>query len=970
MPTSLKNRGLYTFRNDLDVPEGSLEIANNIVVDEDGVGESRRGFSDYGDLLPLSTDRIKQLFVYKNRILRHFNDKLEFDNGSGTFTAFSGSYTEPDSSLRMKGQLLNSNFYFTTDEGIKKISALFASEFTGAANYITSAGVARALELEATLTGITGFLPVNYNVAYRLVWGTRDVNNNLILGSPSANLRVSNNGATSTDVTISSVIPSKINTVNFFFQVYRSAIVNNADPGDELHLVWEQTLTSTDLTNGFVSFTDELPDELAVNGANLYTNAQTGQGIAQANDLPPIAKDFDTFRGSTFYGNTKTAQVLSLTLVGVADLGNAVAPSLNALFIKQGAVTRQYSFQEYTSPTPDPTANTIDGGIIGIETPIIDIAGSIDATARKLCKIINKDPSAGVYAFYLSVGTGLPGEILLEARDLNADPFYLAVGLDAIKNKFNPELPVYPGVGTFPLTVGSDDEQLPNRIYYSKVNQPEAVPSANTLDIGTQDSAILRVIALRDNMFILKEDGVYIITGSTAPDFSVRLLDNSAKITAADTAVVLSNRIYCLSTQGVIAISDAGVSIVSRPIENLILGVTNSKYNFQYMSFSIASESDRAFIMWLPTLTSDDVATQAYRYNIFTNTWTRWTNSATAGIVNSFDDKIYLGAGDLNTISQERKNFDRTDYADRSFLTSFIEGGLNGASLVMSNASNLKVGDSLVQIQYVTIAQANRLMKSLDFDPFLSISLAAGGAGYFNTVGALVPGDVLKNKLQTLHDTIYNDPSLDQGIWGAPIVFVDDFVANQTLYNDMVDRLNDPAQVTFYKQYKTSDNTVTYEALIIDINKATNTITLSNETPYLFSPVSVLRAYEAIISEMQWSAQHFGAPEMMKQVNQNTIIFESNNFYNAQVGYFTDLSRNLDNVVILGRGIGNWGSFDWGENFWGGEGSGTPFRTLVPREKQRSRYLTVRFTHFNAREKYKLLGMSLEPRQISTRAYR
>jgi len=37
----------------------------------------------------------------------------------------------------------------------------------------------------------------------------------------------------------------------------------------------------------------------------------------------------------------------------------------------------------------------------------------------------------------------------------------------------------------------------PNRIYYSKFQQPEAVPIVNFIDVGSKDTQILRVIALR-----------------------------------------------------------------------------------------------------------------------------------------------------------------------------------------------------------------------------------------------------------------------------------------------------------------------------------------------------------------------------------------------------------------------------------------------------------------------------------------
>ena len=55
---------------------------------------------------------------------------------------------------------------------------------------------------------------------------------------------------------------------------------------------------------------------------------------------------------------------------------------------------------------------------------------------------------------------------------------------------------------------------------------------------------------------------------------------------------------------------------------------------------------------------------------------------------------------------------------------------------------------------------------------------------------------------------------------------------------------------------------------------------------------------------------------------------------------------------------------------WGGEGDDKPFRDLIPRRKQRCRYISTRFRHLNAREFFTILGITLTMRPLSTRAYR
>ena len=60
---------------------------------------------------------------------------------------------------------------------------------------------------------------------------------------------------------------------------------------------------------------------------------------------------------------------------------------------------------------------------------------------------------------------------------------------------------------------------------------------------------------------VLKEDGVYIINGTTAPNFQSRLLDGTVKIQAPGTPVVLDNQIFALSAEGVVTITESGVRI-------------------------------------------------------------------------------------------------------------------------------------------------------------------------------------------------------------------------------------------------------------------------------------------------------------------------------------------------------------------------------------------------------------------------
>lgn len=1264
-----KASGLNTFGNEINEKEGALDVADNVVIDADDIIESRRGFGEFGDSFGTPNDSLNQIIVYKDRILRHYNSILQFDStGSGSFTNFSGTYSELEDGLRIKSQEVNGNLFFTTVDGIKKISAKNASQLS--ANLIKDAGGIKALDLSADLLFTEGgFLEPQSKCAYRVVWGIRDNNNNLILGTPSSRTILSNTSSdvltpeqfelvftsgtvtdydgtvddrfvlfnssisgyfiwfsstafpdapeaadtvgrtgieidiqglsssseiaiatanvlsqqiatdftvevvgstitvtslesgsdltdaessaaltsvttnileqgtvtqgSSANATITITVPTQIDSTDYFYQLYRTAPVtanditslDDLDPGDEMNLAYEANITSAEISAGEVSFEDLTTETFRASGALLYINPNTGEGILQANERPPIATDIELFRNSLFYSNTKTSHKTTLNLLSVTDFVSGTSD----IIIGNSTLVSEYTFigvAEESEVVCDSYANTTDTGYILINSAVderkyyiwfdkgstsdplvsnrigirveiesgdadtdvatkmaavVDLlddfsasesgatvtitnikngnttdlsigsalggswavsvttqgdgedaasnevllsseasaALAIDETARSLVRVINKDSNSPVNAFYLSGVDDLPGIILLESRSLEDDPFFVATSDTNIVSKWNPELPLTETItaisaassteitsaghglstgdtifiyntdstpalqgeyevtvtsaNTFTLPVAvtvagttgiwyktdvfSDNEESPNRLYYSKISQPEAVPIVNYIDIGPRDKSIKRILALRDNLFVLKEDGIYIVTGTTAPNFSSRLLDGSTEVVAPDSAVVLNNKIYALTTQGVVTITEGGVSIISRPIEDRILKVVNSRYDFKLTSFGVSYESDRSYILWMPTEESDTVATQAYRFNTFTRTWTRWTMSATCGMVNSGNDKLYIGPSDRNYLDQERKNNDRTDYSDRDFSLTINSSGVVDQVVSLSSVSDLEKGDVLVQSQYLTISQFNRLLRKLDLDSGLDDT-------DYNSSLEAVAGDNLTLKMNDLNIKLVADDSSGT-ITSA--TYSTDFETLQSEFNVLISELNDVATDTLLKDYKSLSSILPYEGIITSVDTLNNAVTINTSLPFI---EGTIQAYKHIATKIQWVPQHFGASDVLKQVREGTVIFDQNNFYSGTISYSSDRSFNFESIEFLARGVGFWGGNIWTESTWGGQGNEIPVRTLIPRDKQRCRHIKVRFEHSNAREIFRVLGISLEPRAISKRAYR
>jgi len=511
----------------------------------------------------------------------------------------------------------------------------------------------------------------------------------------------------------------------------------------------------------------------------------------------------------------------------------------------------------------------------------------------------------------------------------------------------------------FTADVESDNEEVSNRIYFSKLKEPEAVPIVNFIDVGPQDAEIKRILALRDELYILKDDGIYVLSGTSAPDWSVRLID-STRIIAPDSAVVLNNQIYCLTEQGVVRISGSSAAVISRGIENLIDDVTDQDFDYSANTFGIAYENDRCYIMFMPKDDDDTSSTQAYRYNVFEQTWSRWEYNTTCGKVLSRNNKLYLGNADRNYVVQERKNNDRTDHSDRNFTVAINSSGISGTTIELSTLTDVDISDVLVQTQEVSIYYINyNILKRMDaFDTGITPPI---GSTMFDSFG-VTSGDNIPSKMETLNDYLV---TLD-----AVNITAKSFTSSNLKVNTelLIDELNTVATITSKKNYK-KPTTVYYEAYITSKDLLRNQVTINTERPFVEGDIEL---YKGFIKRVEWNPQHFGNPSALKQISYVSIMFDQNNFYDAVAKFASDAAQSTTSVPFQGKGVAYFGDLPWNEpnNYWGGTGNDIPFRTPVPVGKQRCRYLSVTFEHENAREYFKVVGMGAVVREISSKAYR
>jgi hypothetical protein len=379
-----------------------------------------------------------------------------------------------------------------------------------------------------------------------------------------------------------------------------------------------------------------------------------------------------------FYADVKSQHKYSFTLVACGGLGLLVD---NTITISDGTTTEVYTAK---------AAEDASAKEFFVDTSSASLAVRIDRTIKSLANVINQSSNL-VYGYILSTGSSadLPGKILLEERALGGAAFTVTSNKEVA---FSPSLKAVADINQT-----STNDEFKNGLMFSKILQPEAVPTKNVFFVGSADDRIKRIVALQDGLFIFKQrDGVFVLRGENEGTFTVQPLDLSAKVVAPDSLVVVNNLIYGLFDAGVAAVSDSGVEFVSEPIKDqLQYLLANSLDKVRSLAFGISYNVDGKYILSLPSFSGDTTTTQQFVYDVFGDTWCRWRLNLLAGGANPLNEHLYLSPGDSNEIKFERKAFDQSDFVDFKAYREIIS--YTGTSVVVDDATELQVGDVLEQ---------------------------------------------------------------------------------------------------------------------------------------------------------------------------------------------------------------------------------------------------------------------------------
>lgn len=721
-------------------------------------------------------------------------------------------------------------------------------------------------------------------------------------------------------------------------------------------------LSSSSIQVSAAATTSSVGDTLSIGVTGLLVGQQvSGTGIPASTTITQVYSPFtsvgDTHSNMVIDNITSTAgfkvgQIITGTDIPADTVVTAITSPTSITISKNATGTTaalslnlQYGFQISNAATATGTSTlTVQNGTNGIEVnDTITVAGTtftaklveniaakefklyaqgspaqnIADTAQSLIRVVNRttSPVPSVNAIYLSGFNDLPGRIFFEERVFGGGTYYATANSVSAGTAYSPALP-----GPGGTTVSSTNDEFGNGLYFSKTNQPEAVPIVNFTKVGSAHAQILRILPLRDSLFILKEDGIYRLTGESPTSFRVDLFDSTTQIICNESAVSLNNLIFMLSRQGIVSVSDTGVVAISRKIEDKINDLFEIDLDkTKNLSFGISYESDRKYILYTITESTDEYCTQAYVYNVFTETWTRWVKSHTCGIVDPSLDLLFMGSAINNTFDEERKTRTYTDYTDSSFTLTLIQpvGDTSSGSpdiINIPDTSYFEIGQSVTGI----------------------------GIPTDSIIIALTSSTITLNKNCTSTGTT---ALLQDG--------------GKTLALSSLDNI-EVGDVLYQTEGRFSAITV--------INEEQSTVTVNDFIEnWSIGSITLLKAFANIVKYVPQTAEN---PGTIKQFREATLLFQVPYFNRISLNFSTDLSNGDEEVPLNGVYGTLWGRFKWGQIPWGGTTKAVPIRTYVPQQKQRCSLLNVTLSHREAYSFYRLNGVSFQHNSLSERVGR
>jgi hypothetical protein len=745
--------GLYVGPNQLEGPQdGAYQSLQNCVIKDKDVVEPRFGVSTSTAAAFGGANSDKRVSVVHPSSLSTGFVIAGTGTGANLYstlvsTALATNVPPPESWLKTRFADARGRCYFTSDAGLKRIDSDSSVAAAGGLQPITGGG-----QLGRTVYDSSGFLAANSACMYRALLVRKDALKTEIVGPPSGRAVIRcqsdrtiniggavrsgstitvttsvahgftgyathlitwdaadtgageyttgsyipittpsattltitdsfNSGAYSNTVaaTITSG-PAKVQITVYLdsgaaagdiIRLYRSEQVTpaTAQPSEDVYQVYEALLTSTNISNGYVTITDNTPEVLL--GEPAYFSPSV-EGEAGSNEKPPRCVDVASVAGSLVGVNLRYPHTLDLRLLATG--GSAGVVDGTTITITDGT---------------SPFTVTAENGTVGAgEFQIHDgdtVARDIERTAQSLVDGINKYASNTIVtAHYVSGATDAPGMIRLVKRD------YSTTGFTVTSDKGTAWSPQILDSGT---ATASTQEKAISSVAISKPGIPDAFPPLSRYEVGEPNEKALRVLPIRDNKgIIIKERSAWLQSG-VWPNIRIDLIDDVLAFPFPNTAASLDGMVYVLSSVGVVAINESGVSSVGVPISGFTEFLESEELNFTTaQAWGAVDKALGLYLLFIGTKEEPDTTSRCFVYSPSARAWAGpWNVDWTA-----YGRLISTGLVCVGLPDVPRVAFENTAGADaRGTVTKTVVTKPSVTEIEFADVSDLSVGDQL-----------------------------------------------------------------------------------------------------------------------------------------------------------------------------------------------------------------------------------------------------------------------------------
>ena len=398
---------------------------------------------------------------------------------------------------------------------------------------------------------------------------------------------------------------------HIYVNIFRSSQTDAesiADIPHDFQLVKKQRLTPADQDEVVVVIEDIASDVAREAGRYLYTNPEQ-QGENSSNYCPPTARDIAVFRDTTFYANRAALPEVTVTVPGLmiwvapglfsaSDRANGIGLRTihNASFVMgstvvtvsdpselAGVVPGQYAGNYFGVPVyvvaVDPIAGTIT---LSLPWPSPSLSADLETTDAYTLTAYYADGTSDVYTNPINI-SAIPeaeGDLMPSLRIYGVQYSYALPGegrsltfiatYPAIKrvlyfhlcltNGQNYSEPYLGDYGTLSEPLVSVVETRPNRLFFSKTGQPEAVPLGNYVDVGA--GTILKMAPTQSALLVLATDGLWRVTGD-GTSWTVNQVDPTVTLLHPSCLTTLNNQIYGWVEDGLSLIGEDGAQTIS-----------------------------------------------------------------------------------------------------------------------------------------------------------------------------------------------------------------------------------------------------------------------------------------------------------------------------------------------------------------------------------------------------------------------